>query len=688
MLTTAAASALVITASILAQSLTGSQPPAAEPVAPVTPPTSPAAGQPLPPQLLLGQRLAALRQGTTVLGTIVLVSDAPSYLEAIGAWSDAVRFPILVDDGTPEAREDIARFARAFRPTRVVRYGPEPSKAASATFDKPDTTSVQLAHEQSWDAVAESAGLANPVARLASRWREVGHVPPGLVLATANDPAWAGGLALAAGWGQPFSFVGSGQDVNSAMQVKHADGLEKMARDAAAASGLTWDKLGDDIEAITLAMNVPARIAENDKEFFALTDRVGRSGDGLKAGARWAWCGQLFGSVPRGVYRAMCSLFIQPEEAWIFDSYAESAPWNTWDGTQAKKVAESEGWPVKLGVKLFDTPNNTAAAWRTASARPLSAGLVLVNTMGNWDFFDLQAGRREPGDIPVQRVPTMVHMVHSWSARNPDDRTTVGGRWLDQGSYVYVGSVHEPFLQAFVPTPQVMGRLLAGAPIGAAVRQENTQVWRVTTLGDPLAVIGAPMKRDTETLPKLGSTETAAGTPSTLPTDIASGLREALTTSDFERAFEILILQGRDAEVARLAAALLLKPDAKVPARAWALAVLPLIREGNIADGLLAFSRADATMRKETATLDGVWLAIASPEAGLDREAVLDALRASPRRDSFARDALALAGPWSRVRGEPAARTMLRSLSESAPNDAARRAISDAATAPASAWGR
>jgi hypothetical protein len=125
-----------------------------------------------------------------------------------------------------------------------------------------------------------------------------------------------------------------------------------------------------------------------------------------------------------------------------------------------------------------------------------------------------------------------------------------------------------------------------------------------------------------------------------------------------------------------------------VPARAWALAVLPLIREGNIADGLLAFSRADATMRKETATLDGVWLAIASPDAGLDREAVLDALRASPRRDSFARDALALAGPWSRVRGEPAARTMLRSLGESAPNDAARRAISDAATAPASAWGR
>ena len=679
-----AASALLTGAS--AQTTPVTQLPPAQPSAASAPQ---AAGQPLPPQLLLGQRLAAIRARTTVLGTIVIVSDAPSYLAAIGAWSDRLRFPILIDDGTPEAREDIARFARAFRPARVLRFGPAPSKEASATFAAADTVAVQLAHEQSWDAVAQSAGSANPVTRLASRWRELGHVPPGVVLATANDPAWAGGLALAAGWGQPFSFVGSGQDVNSAMQVKHADGLEKIARDAATASGLTWDKLGDELEAVTLAMNVPARISNDDKDFFALTDRVGRSGDGLKAGARWAWCGQLFGSSARGVYRAMSSLFVQPEAAWIFDSYAETAPWNTWDGTQAKKVAESEGWPIKLAVTLFDTPNNTAAAWRTASARPLDAGLVLVNTMGNWDYFDLQAGRRVPGDIPIQRVPTMVHMVHSWSARNPADRTTVGGRWLDQGSYVYVGSVHEPFLQAFVPTPQVMGRLLAGAPIGAAVRQENAQVWRVTTLGDPLAMIGAPMKRDDDTLPRLGTADPASPeTPAAAPTDIAQGLREALTAAEFELAFEILILQGRDAEVARLAATLLLKPDAKVPARAWALAVLPLIRENNIADGLLAFSRADATMRKQTATLDGVWLAIASPDAGLDRDAVLDALRASPRKDSFARDALALAGSWSRVRGEPAARTMLRSLAEAAPSDAARKAITDAATAPASTWSR
>ncbi len=681
---------------LLLSGFAAGQPPAPAPGQ--TPPV--ASGQALPPQLMLGQRLAAMRGRTTVLGTLVIVSDAPSFLAAIGAWSDSVRFPILIDDGTPEAREDIARFARAFGPARVLRFGPPPSDKAAATFGNADTASVQLAHEQSWDAVAHSGGAANPVTRLAARWRELGHVPPGLVLATANDPAWTGGLALAAGWGQPFSFVGSGQGVNFSMQVKHADGLEKFARDAAGATGLAWDKLGDELEAVTLAMNVPARITEDDKDFFALTDRVGRTGDGLRAGARWAWCGQLFGSSSRSLYRAMCSLFLQPDRAWIFDSYAQTQPWNNWDGTQAKKIAEDPGWPVRLEVTLFDTPNNTGASWRRASSTPLAAGLVLVNTMGNWDYFDLQQDRREPGDIPIQRVPTMVHMVHSWSARNPADRGTVGGRWLDQGSFVYVGSVHEPFLQAFVPTPQVMGRLLAGAPVGAAVRQEGSQVWRVTTLGDPLAVIGPAMRRDAETIPVLTTPPTTPGTTgvasdpapaeaganASAATDIGLGLRDALTASEFDRAFEILLLQGRDAEIARLASTLLLKPDAKVPARAWALAVLPLIREGNPADALLAFSRADATARRETATLDGVWLAMTAPEAGTDRDAVLDSLRPSLRRDSYARDAIALAGAWTRSRGEAAARTLLRSLREGAPTEAERRKIDDAATAAAAAW--
>jgi hypothetical protein len=614
----------------------------------------------------------------------VIVSDVPTYLEAIAAWSDVRIFPVLIDDGTAEAREDIARFARAFGPSRVVRAGPAPSQDALKAFSAGEAVQIMSALERSWDPLTTTDGSGNSASRLAARWHEVSHTPMGVVLATANDPAWAGGLALAAGHGQILSFVGSGQGVNFSMQVKHADGLDGFARDAARASGLTWDALGDDLDAVTLAMNVPARLSADDKDYFALTDRVGRTGEGLGAGARWAWCGQLFGSAPKSVYRAMCSLFVTPERAWIFDSYASGAPWNLFDGTEASKVAQRDGWPAKLGVTLLDAPQNTAAAWREAAASPLDAGLVLVNTMGNWDFFDLQAGRRVPGDVPVQKVPSMVHMVHSWSARNPADRSTVGGRWLDQGAYAYVGSVHEPLLQAFVPTPMLMGRLLAGAPLGAAARHEVGPVWKVTMLGDPLALVSTRRPRDDD-----AKLEIKGGMSEAIETfDVAKDLRELLKAEKFDEAFEVLILQGRDADVAKLASALLAK-DAPEPARAlrvgFARAVLPLLREGKTAEAMRAFALAEPTARKELPTLDGVWLAAAA--ATPLPENVLDALRTSLRDDSYTRDALVLASAWSRVRGEASARAMLRSLASAAPQ-AQRGPLDAAGSADAASWAR
>ena len=63
--------------------------------------------------------------------TVVIVPGGDSYIEAIAQWTPQARFPVLIDDGSARAREDIARFVRAFKPPQVVRW--ERAGEAAAT---------------------------------------------------------------------------------------------------------------------------------------------------------------------------------------------------------------------------------------------------------------------------------------------------------------------------------------------------------------------------------------------------------------------------------------------------------------------------------------------------------------------------------------------------------------------------
>jgi hypothetical protein len=128
--------------------------------------------------------------------------------------------------------------------------------------------------------------------------------------------------------------------------------------------------------------------------------------------------------------------------------------------------------------------------------------MLFMNTSGNADFFDLgvpgqttAANRGGPGDIPVLSRPLALHMIHSFSLQQAANRETLGGRWLDAGAYAYVGSVHEPYLPAFVPPRQVLERLINAVPFAVAARQWDGPFalpWRVQVLGDPLMLCAAP----------------------------------------------------------------------------------------------------------------------------------------------------------------------------------------------------
>lgn len=635
------------------------------PPAPTTPPasSSPAATQPLPAPLILARRVDGVRAFAKLSNAVVIVRDSASYLDAIGHWTISNRFPVLIDDGTDSARENIARFVRGFQPAKVVRYA---MKDAAPGF--PPTMSIgdlQTTTARAWDVPKEHASLA----LLQQRWLQLKFEPPGMVLMQENDPAWTAAVALAAGRGQLIVGVTCPGGVDGAFNLADADELERTAAAAAEASGYAWRTLGDAIDAITLCINCPDKLDTGKPgEFFAITDRLGRDGRGIEDGHRWAWCGHIFGNAQEAAYRAMCSLFISTHRAWVFDGYPVGEPWSFWDGTKAAKILREVG----LTADLDDAPRQGAHDWRVRTARAVNAELILVNTKGNCDFFDLEPGRCFPGDVPVLNVPAAVHFVHSWSAQFPQARGTVGGRWLERGAFCYAGSVNEPYLQAFLPTPSVAGRLVSGAPFGAAVRQDNGKLWKVTTLGDPLFVTGKDIPR-VDTLP-LENTQ-----------EVGDGLRELLKAGKFEEAMTTLTLLGKDTEAAELVESLIkTKPDAVTPAVA-ALGVPALFRAGHNQGVVRIFDKL-GDRRTDPILRDMLWLA-AYPLLGAPDEPLLRTLHNTIRADAAGRDATVLAAAWERKNGRSSMDAMLADLRRGLTPDQ-QKSLDEAMKAPFEQWGR
>jgi hypothetical protein len=142
----------------------------------------------------------------------------------------------------------------------------------------------------------------------------------------------------------------------------------------------------------------------------------------------------------------------------------------------------------------------TSAALRTGEQSDLAGwhrtfdpqnrfGLVMLNTHGGPTAFHLDNGPGQTADVP-ETAPAVVLMIHSFSAQDPTDPDTVGGRWLANGAYAYFGSVHEPFLQSFRTPGLVASFLEQNLPVVVAERRVSgepfSEPWRLVYLGDPL----------------------------------------------------------------------------------------------------------------------------------------------------------------------------------------------------------
>lgn len=568
-----------------------------------------------------GLRADLIRRTQQTVPAVVIVSDTRGFLHAIAGWEGTRRYPILWDDGTVDAAEDIARFVRAFSPSKVVRLTP-PEDAPDWPSKREDreellsTTAARAISEQATDYPATLGTL-----------RAQGLVSPGIVLLDVDDPTWVAGLALAAARLQPIGFIESPGKVYQPITSEQGDALEAAAQRVAKDTGLEWRTMGDQIDAITLCANTGTKLkfGPGDSDIYATSARVGRFG--LNGGAeRWANTGQIIGSFSTSMYRAMCALFLTPDNAFIFDGYTSEAPWNTYDGTQAYAQLDSAGWTVQL----HDQPKNTAALWSTMTARPVRGGLWLINSHGQQSVLNLQQGAVYASDMPLLETPAMLHVVHSFSTANPTNGGTLAGALLGNGVYAMLGSVDEPYLQAFVPTPIVVKRLLGGLNFAAAVRFDDTPVWKLAVLGDPLITLGPPGER-LET-PELGLTGDLS--------DIEDEMKTSLEARDLPIAVRSLILLGRDHDAARLAAAAIENPEIEVTPALAAKSIPALFRDRRFDEVLTAYGNLSETQRYNTTLGDCFWFSgrfLLGSSSDADRAERM--MRAYQRPDAQLRDA-------------------------------------------------
>jgi len=610
----------------------------------------PVVEQQLPPQIRLYTRVELVRRQVPVVPLLVIVRDTESFVQAIGKWSLQGRFPILIDDdGSLRTHEHIGRFARAFKPEKIIRWSSGKGgdvKPNPALID--NAIARAFAKEGTRDPVT-----AEPRADLNATFKAVQLDPPGIVIANPDDPAWVGGVALAAARGQPIAWLKDlPRAVDDTLTRARFEAINAQIEKAAQATGYAWAAQADVIEAVTLACNLPITVDMDAKDTLcATTDLVGRSGS-----TRWAWAGQLIGTASQSAYQAMSAIFLQPSEAFLFDGYENAKDFAKYDCTAAGKVLTQAG----LKVTVADEPNNTERDWRTRMAKgALAADLVFVNTMGNKEFFQLKGGTCRAGDVPFLTRPAAVHFIHSWSSRYLNARETVGGRWLERGAYLYYGSVQEPFLSAFHPTPTVATRMTA-APFAAAVRLDAGPAWKLTVVGDPLATFGpAAPKSDQLALVTLRFSGA---------TYLDEIIAPATASKNYAGLLVFLVDMGRDADAATLAAALLKDDAGAISPEVAAAAIMPLFRASKFTQVSEMYSRVSIKDAENGILRDALWFsAYATPREQLT-ESTLSLLRENVRWDQLERDATDLAMIWTSVKGSASATAMLNQLRDAQPN--------------------
>lgn len=580
----------------------------------------------LPWPVKLGLRSQMVSQVFPLVDRVVLVPDAATYLDELRKWSGKGRWPVLFDDA-----KLAPMFVRRFKPAQVIR------RESVGIALPQDRAARQNLIDQAL------VGMIGGDPRIHSARQSLAQqqfAPPGIILASPDDPAWTAALALAAGRGQLIAWMNQepfgqpddelGQDAMESLMAQVNSLMAETCAGSDTLAPLAYKSLGDDVDAITICRSIACKTRillpgalradpggpHNDGPV-AITDLLGRNHDG----SRYAIVGWIFGDEARCAYMAMCSIFLPRERAWLWNTYPPDDQWSQYAMHSAASMFE------KSGVKTQHMHGASAdlRAWLRYLPGGWSADIALINTKGNNDFFDLAEGSAYANDVPVLNEPLALHLIHSWSMQYPASRGTIGERWLDHGAYAAVGSCWEPYLAAFVPPGELVNRWLNFVPFVPAARWWDGQgplskPWRVVTIGDPLMLIAPP---DKIAKPRMSQ---PAEYGVDLGERVKSLMREAAeekSSPKFAEALAILNLLGRDeiaAEVWRLAAA------GNAADKAVGRAALdPLFRRRDQDEFLRAWNAAGDAAMNDPLAVDMLWHLFAprlTPGNSISREAL------------------------------------------------------------------
>lgn len=486
----------------------------------------------------------------------VIAPDTRAFLRELARWSGEAGWPVLLADSW---------YCRLF----LCAYAPERVYLAPA--------GGEISPAAPWQAAAaalgpeELEGIAPETADMALLERVEGGAP-GCVLWEPGNGLECAAALLAAGRAEPLvAWSPEGAHADTATPEQLA-ALRREADRALDATGRAWRGLGDGIDFVTLACDLPYRtnlVGGYEPGGRALDDVLLRGPERLPQ----AFVGRLLPDPVQAVYAANCALFLTRERALLFDTYGGSPPWSDYSLAPAAARLPELGFTEALSVPSAEAG---VPRWASEQRSPFRWDQVAVNSSGG--FRDWSCGTGGCSDDIAQVGPTFVSYVHSHAAGMPLDPDSIVGRWLTLGCYGFYGSVIEPYLQSFRPSSAPVIALAEGWPAGLAWRQIPGEAywgpWRLALLGDPLC--GLPIAR-AESAPELPlpALEPERDLPSLTPTEAAA------LAGDWTEVVELAMAQAptaprdrallRSALIAEMAAAIAANdaPRACLMLRGW-----------------------------------------------------------------------------------------------------------------------
>lgn len=405
---------------------------------------------------------------------VVITPDIKTYLYHISLWTDKKIYPVLLKGSKLNDK-----FIKAFKPKEI-------KKAKSVIL--PGAIDEELLYRAlytSWTDQDLLTAITKNITKdsIKEYFNERNFIPLGIVLTRPKDGGMPGGLAVASARTQVLDFLPDTIKDERIVDYEKMSSLREKITDIIKEWGYPLEGFLDGIDYITIAGNFPYAYDYNittSPGRYSLDDALGREDDNQ----RCAYVGRFLGNWNMSIYQAMCSIFLQPRDVLFFNTYDHDG---TWRDYRTDFAAGSLS-----GVLETTNIENEAADLERWQALMTSEGneydLVFVNSSGgskDWSTFKGQGGVE---DIP-ESVPAIVILTHSNSAADPYDAETIAGRWLENGAYLYFGSVSEPYVQSFNTPYDIVTDLLFGRTFIESLHRNAgpwSCPWRLIFIGDPV----------------------------------------------------------------------------------------------------------------------------------------------------------------------------------------------------------